>query len=179
MNQIYIDWGFGLGNEVYSCLDIGKKLLKKLEQNGIEAVMGHKNGKVIRLEQRIEMIKNSDADILISIDANWSDNSNQKGIETYYNTLSKDAELLAKKIQRELIKATKFYNRGIINCSSKTNLTIRKLIESKDTSIIVLLGFYSNPHEKTEMNKNIFREQVANSILNSLKEFLKIKGNFM
>ncbi|NLM43420.1 MAG: hypothetical protein GX201_05345, partial [Clostridiales bacterium] len=92
---------------------------------------------------------------------------------------SKDAELLAKKIQRELIKATKFYNRGIINCSSKTNLTIRKLIESKDTSIIVLLGFYSNPHEKTEMNKNIFREQVANSILNSLKEFLKIKGNFM
>lgn len=179
MYSVFIDWGYGIGEEVFSSYKIGEKLYNKLELSGISVGMRPITNTVISLEERISLIEHTKADILICIDSNWSENANQKGIETYYNASSIKGELLAKKVQRELIKATNLYNRGIISYSDKTNPSISSLLKANETSIVTLIGFYSNPHERLKIEQDMFKERASLGILNGIKKLYKTKGIFM
>lgn len=179
MLKVYIDWGYGAGYEDFNCYEIGKKLFDKLEFQGLSVSIRPQSDYKIDLEQRLSLIEHSNADILIAIDANWSENKNQKGIETYYSPSSKRGELLAKKIQKELIKATNLYNRGIICCSEKTNQAIARLAEYNETSVVTFIGFYSNPYERSIIETNEFKELISGGIFNGILEYLKTKGIFM
>lgn len=174
MGLIYIDWGYGMGDESFSSYQIGEKIYKKLELMGVPAKMKAETEKEISLEKRVNEIKDSRADILIAIDSNWSENKNQKGIETYYSVMSKTGDLLAKKVQRELIKATGFYSRGIICPGNKTNSRITSLLEANETSIISLIGFYSNPHERLQLEQDSFKELISDGVIKGLKRYMKI-----
>jgi len=179
MYSVFIDWGYGIGEEVFCSYKVGEKLYNKLEQSGISVGMRPISNTLISLEERISLIQHTKADILICIDTNWSANVNQKGIETYYNASSKKGELLAKKVQRELIKATNLYNRGIISCSDKVNPSISRLLKANEVSIVTLIGFYSNPHERLKIEQDIFKEKASNGILNGIRKLYKTKGIFM
>ena len=171
MQKVFIDWGYGMGDGFFSCYKIGEKLFRELEFLGIPAELRVESERRISIEKRIKEIKSSQANILISIDSNWSNNTNHKGIETYYNYMNKNGDLLAKKVQRELIKATNFYNRGIIGCSNKTNEIINSLLECNSTSIVSLVGFYSNPYERLLMEEDKFRDLISGSILKGLVKY--------
>lgn len=172
MELVYIDWGNGVGDEVFSSLHIAEKVYKKLGLMGIPVKMKAEEGN--NIQKRIYDIKISQADILISIDANWSENKNQKGIETYYNAMSKKGDLLAKKVQRELIKATGLYSRGIIGSGHETGSWVSSLLEANETSIITLIGFYSNPYERLQLEQDNFREMISDGIIKGLKRYMKI-----
>ncbi|MCQ1528122.1 N-acetylmuramoyl-L-alanine amidase family protein [Lutispora saccharofermentans] len=176
MQKVYIDWGHGMGDEIFSSYPIGEKVLKKLEAIGIQAEIRPEDMNKISLEERISKIRESRAQILISIDSNWSENANQKGVETYYNTASKTGDLLAKKVQRELIKATNLYNRGIIGCDSKTNNEITTLLKANEISIVSLIGFSSNPHERLQIEQDKFKELISDGILKGISRYLNING---
>ena len=171
MQKVFVDWGYGMGDEVFSCYKIGEKVFKELEILGIPVELRGESKSRISIEKRIREIQSSQANILISVDSNWSNNKNQKGIETYYNHMNKNGDLLAKKVQRELIKATNFYNRGIISCSNKTNEAVNALLQCNSTSIVALIGFYSNPYERLQMEQDKFRELISNSILKGLEKY--------
>ncbi|SHI62550.1 N-acetylmuramoyl-L-alanine amidase family protein [Lutispora thermophila] len=179
MPKIYIDWGYGVGYEDFDCYEIAKNMFDKLQNNGIPVNIRSRSGNKVSLEDRLSLIERSNADILIVIDVNWSDNTNQKGIETYYRDSSKRGELLAKKIQKELVKATKLYNRGIISCNNKTHPNIIRLIESNETAVVSLIGFYSNPYERLIMEQNQYKKMISDGICDGILEYLKIKGIFM
>ncbi len=179
MFSVYIDWGYGIGEEAFSSFRIGEKLYNELKLLGASVGIRPISDTAVSVEERISLIEHANADILISIDTNWSENANQKGIETYYSASSKKGELLAKKVQRELIKATNLYNRGIISCSDKVNSVISRLIKANETSIVTLIGFYSNPHERLKIEQDMFKELASIGILNGIKELYKTKGIFM
>lgn len=106
MKKICIDCGYGINEEIFKIANLmegssniimAKKVGEKLTGLGFVVHMTRNSNEYIPLSERLKRIKNSGAEASITIDTNWSENSNQKGIETYYGDGSKSGELLAKK----------------------------------------------------------------------------------
>jgi N-acetylmuramoyl-L-alanine amidase len=79
-------------------LSIAKRLAVKLRKEmGIQVVLTRKDDRFIALENRTAIANAEDADLFISLHMNASENSEAKGIETYYldNTTDEAAKRLA------------------------------------------------------------------------------------
>ena len=65
-------------------LQISKKLISKLTNEGIDVEISRNDDTYLSLRERVSMSNNSNADLFISIHQNASLNKNANGIETYY-----------------------------------------------------------------------------------------------
>ncbi len=184
MKKICIDCGYGINEEIFkranlmegsSNIIMAKKVGEKLTGLGFIVHMTRNRNEYIPLSERLKRIKNSGAEASITIDTNWSENSNQKGIETYYGDGSKSGELLAKKIQKELTMSTHLYNRGFLCSSSKNPEGIYLLTNCMMTSVITLLGFYSNPYERELYLKEEFKEAASAALVRGICKYFDIK----
>lgn len=180
MKKICLDCGFGMGEEIYKIkgsleginnLKLAEKTAKKLVNSGFIVVMTRTKDEYMLLEERIRRIEESEADIAISIDSNWSNNPNQKGIETYYGDYE-FGELFAKKIHKELINSTRLYNRGFIFSSDQIKNDIYLLTKSKVRTIVILLGFYTNPTEREMLLGEELKEKFSDALVNGVIKYL-------
>jgi N-acetylmuramoyl-L-alanine amidase len=76
-------------------LDIAQRLGKLLESKlGAEVVFTRADDNYVSLEKRAELANDAQADLFVSVHANYSDLPSARGVETYYTNFSSSPETL-------------------------------------------------------------------------------------
>lgn len=134
------------------------------------AVLGHKviytrtGGRAkMALSERTTISNNANADAFISIHLNAAENKSASGIETLrYSNVGKKTKELANQIQRSLVQATGFKDRGV---KLRDNLYVLK--HTKAPAVLVEVGFISNDVECKKLFLEHYQEVIAQQITDS------------
>ncbi len=154
-------------------LKIANKLRRHLKDQGAKVVMTRKTdgalGKNKRedMKKRVEIIKNSNADIVISIHLNKFQQSKYYGAQTFYIAGSQEGQKLAQCIQTKLIDILDRGNTRQIKAVS--DLLILKAGQAP--SVVVECGFLSNPQEERLLKTDEYQEQVAWAIYCGIMDY--------
>lgn len=161
-------------------LTVSKILAQKLQNQGAETVLTRcgdynhaicglhgRSAKRYDFNQRIKIIHDHDADIVISIHVNSLRNRSYAGAETFYHPRSPNGKILADNIQTRLknipgmrqrtVKSSCFY----ILCNTKV------------TSVLVELGFLSNPREGKLLQQPDYQEKLADHICQGVIDYYR------
>lgn len=147
-------------------LDIGLRLRDKLEKAGATVIMTRDKDVFLELSERVAIANNNNADAFISIHNNAAV-ATANGTETYWNRTyaSSESKKLAEEIQRELIKRLKTRDRGV----KEGNFYVIR--NTRMTSVLVEVGFVTNPEEAKKLADPAFREEAAEAIFQGIKNF--------
>ncbi len=177
---VYLDAGHGgsdsgaPGNGLLEkdlTLDIAKRVQKLLESNGFIVMMSRATDKYLSLSQRTKEANDANADIFVSIHINSFTNESANGIETWNMSKgpkAKESNILAKELQKELIKETKLNDRGV----KDGNLHVNR--KSKMPSSLVELGFISNKSDAQKLKQASFKNKLAKGITNGIKSYFNL-----
>lgn len=158
-------------------LEISKALEKELTKNGAIVYMirtsdidlssiydsKKKRGDLYR---RLLKIKENKSNLYLSIHINWYQNSTYKGAEVLYNSINKNNKILAEAIMNEF-KTNQKSKREI----KKTNLYMYKNITIP--GVLIETGYLSNPTERRLLQSESYQKELAKSITNGVKNYLK------
>lgn len=154
-------------------LPIAEYLKSILEAKGAKVILTrttdvdvygpHASG-VDELQARVNVANGTRADAFISIHINSFSNPNVGGIATYYFDGSDQSKKLASAVQGQIAEHSGFNgDRGI----QPGNLYV--LRHSLMPSILVELGFISNPKEEGHLKESSTRQQFANELAKGLE----------
>lgn len=158
-------------------LEISKALEKELTKNGAIVYMirtsdidlssiydsKKKRGDLYR---RLLKIKENKSNLYLSIHINWYQNSTHKGAEVLYNSINKNNKILAEAIMNEF-KTNQKSKREI----KRTNLYMYKNITIP--GVLIETGYLSNPTERRLLQSESYQKELAKSITNGVKNYLK------
>lgn len=150
--------------EAPTVLVICYELAKLLQDAGHQTILTRKAESYVGLGERCEMANDWAAAYFISVHCN-SNGPDAVGIETLYKTDSGKA--LATPIQRELVKATGDRDRGL---KQRTNLYV--LNGTRMPSVLVEVGFISNPATERELMQPDYLSVLAGAIAQGLSNHL-------
>lgn len=144
-------------------------LKRILEDEGAKVILTRPDDSYTNNNERLKMVLDSGADILISIHSNSiADNSDAekiKGISTYYKYIGFRA--LSTAIYKEVLKTglQPFGNIGSFNftLNSPTELP----------NVLVELAFMSNPEDEMKLMDDEFRNELAEKIVEGVEKFLE------
>lgn len=163
-------------------LTVSKMLAESLGAQGYQVVLTRSSDVFIPLEKRAEISNNNDADLFISIHCNSAQNKDVRGVEVfcftpqghppcnrnniiqsdtlYYNGNKNNAWslVLGYYVQRQLVEITKSPDRGL----KRHRFVV--LRESMAPSILIEMGFLSNPIEGVLMNDPQYQENIVKAI---------------
>jgi len=149
-------------------LKTAKKLQSKLENAGATVIMTRTGDTSLSLTKRVEISGKYKADVFISIHYNASTSKTANGVDTFYYKTHVNEYQLAKCIQEEVIKATGMRNRGV----KEGNFQV--LRTNKQASILVELGFISNPDEEKVIITDAYQSKAATGIFNGLEKYFSL-----
>lgn len=158
-------------------LRIAIYLKNYLEKLGIQVVMirdtdidfrENIRGKMKRtdLNHRLEVINESNADLLISIHMNAMQDGRWHGAQTFYHP-NEENKQLAESIQKSLIDILQNTDR-----KTKATRSLYILRHSEPTSALVECGFLSNYEEAKLLETPIYQDKVAFAIYLGIIEYL-------
>ncbi|PLT32568.1 N-acetylmuramoyl-L-alanine amidase [Bacillus sp. V5-8f] len=160
--------GKGKTQEKVINLQTANELKVLLENAGAKVIMTRTSNtsRKLELQERVDISHKYKADVFISIHYN-AGSSQATGIDTYYDkTYGNEAEL-AKCIQTELIKQTGMKDRGVKTAGF---YVIKK---NKMPSVLVELGFISNPNEEKLIATKAYQQKAAKGIFNGLVKYFE------
>lgn len=183
-----IDSGASYGgvHEKNLALSVANKLKNTLLQRGINVLMTRNaDYNVDFLTERSRMANESNADLFVSIHFNASGAgvTTAKGIETYWyqpydaypSKINQakhadpvrlaESEILANKVQSNLISATGAVDRGILR------RTFAVLRETAIPAILVELGYMDNPSELQTIKQSSYHDKLAAGLANGIMDW--------
>jgi N-acetylmuramoyl-L-alanine amidase len=157
-------------------LQVSKKLADYLSQAGAMVILlreddrdlaGNINSsqasrKRADLKKRAAIANEAKADLYISIHTNADPSPRWSGAQTFYNPSSKRSKVLAVMIQEELTEIL-----GNTNRKAKPG-SYYLLEQTKMPSVIVEIGFISNPREARQLTNDDYQSKVAFSIFSGI-----------
>src|SRR5699024_4336248 len=149
-------------------LDITNRVKKLLEDNGFIVKMSRTSDKTTKLEERTNAANKSGADIFVSIHINSGGGT---GIETWNMSNGpkpKESNILAHRLQDEMIKETKERDRGV----KDGNLHVNR--ESEMPSSLVEIGFIDTKSDADKLKENSFKQKVAKGIFAGIKSYFSV-----
>ncbi|SKC36751.1 N-acetylmuramoyl-L-alanine amidase family protein [Maledivibacter halophilus] len=173
----------GATNSIYRAdekdivLDVSLRLAKILRKEDIKVIYTRKKDKVSwenqreSLSERSKISNKSNADIFISIHANnFVKDTNVKGTEVWCRFKNTEDEILAKEISNELSSIGYTKDRGLKYEEDKELYVLKN---TQATSVLVELGYMSNPEDlkflMSKEGKNKCAEAIAQAIINYYK----------
>ena len=127
------------------------------------------NDTLIYLSDRTKLAKILDADLVVSLHCNHSDNSNARGIEVYASrkqtNYSKESIYIGYQIEKELCKEIGYESRGV----KFANFLVLKDTIGYCASILLELGFLSNKDEGNYISDVTSVQFIASTILSSIQ----------
>lgn len=120
----------------------------------------------IELEDRPAYANSLQADAFLSIHGNTFDDSTVSGTETYY--WADDSVRLADILQRELVNATGFKDRGV----KREEWVVLRDIQAP--AVLLEVGFLTNPEEEKYLLGDQGQNQIAQAIVEGLKQYFEI-----
>ena len=161
-------------------LEVSKKLADILRQSGAEVLLTRENdrdlsdedlynlykSKVQDLTRRVELANQNNADIFISIHVNSFTDKREKGAQTFSQPGSEESKKLAAAIQKELNNFLENPGREAKQVDYFANRM------TKMPSVIVEIGFISNPGEEKLMLDPVYQNKIAWSIYAGAARYL-------
>lgn len=190
----------GLPSEKEINLDVGKRLAALLEKRGLKVYMTRQDDTFIPLRERNELARRWKADLFVSVHVNSAESSAGSGVETWVCSPTRDARSaqqaarenagavtmseiddllaemlisskreesrsLARSIQRELVTATGSLDRGIKEAGFVVLAGLRV------PSVLVEIGFLSNPAEGKRLATPEYRQTIAEAIAQGISAY--------
>ena len=115
------------------------------------------NKKSADMKKRVDIIRETNPDIAISIHQNSFTQESSKGAQVFYHVDSKEGKEMAEIIQEQLKKSLDDGNRRV----AKSNDTYYMLKKSICPLVIVECGFLSNNTESKLLMEEMYQEKVA------------------
>ena len=187
---IYIDPGHGgrdpgaIYMDIYESpinLEISKILMEKLEKMGAIVYLTRTgeydisnpnawNKKHSDLQNRVNLIENSKADLYLSIHLNADTSNKWKGAQVFYDDINPKNKILAETLQT----------------SFKKNLNSKRTIKEISTyymyrriknvpGALVEVGFLTNANERYLLRQNSYQKKVCDAIIEGIINFYKQK----
>ena len=160
-------------------LQIAQKVKEMLSPSGIgifltreedidyvpDGIKGKATKKQTDLNRRIEMAKEANADVFVSLHVNATATGQESGSETFYHFKSESGKRLAELIQQEMIKIPGM-NRRI---AKPGDFYITK--NTSMPAVIVEVGYLSNLKEQKKLQQSWYQEQLARAIAKGIANF--------
>lgn len=115
---------------------------------------------------RPEFANDLPADLFISIHGNTYEDASASGTESFY--YHDESLAFAETIHKHVILATGLKDRGV----KAANFFV--LRETEMPSVLLELGYLTNPGDEAKMWTNEFQEAVASAIADGIKEYLQL-----
>lgn len=163
-------------------LEIAHKLNEVLRAKGIKTVMTRvtedclctdAEGKTIRqikredMNKRLDIIKQSKANLFVSIHMNYFTDSNVDGLRLFYDAKHKEGLKLAEFIQNRMSEVT-----GAKMYAVKTSDPTLFLMKNTPVpAVLIECGFLSNPEEEKKLNDDEYRSRIAWSIADAIEKY--------
>lgn len=156
-------------------LPIAIALGELLSQSGAQVVMARDRDAEVALADRVNLASRTGADILVSIHCNWNEQNNINGVATYYYAKQGNGnsdETLARLIQKNVSAELRARDIGIIEYEHY--ITSRTSIPS----VIVEVGFMSNPEEEFLLADKEYQARAAIGIYRGIVGYLQNTSPF-
>ncbi|WP_371371208.1 N-acetylmuramoyl-L-alanine amidase [Sporomusa aerivorans] len=178
---IVVDPGHGGSNpgatdngtrEADNNLAVSLKLKEKLTKAGAKVVMTRETDRTVapegstlgqELEARVDIAEANNADIFVSVHSNSNPDPSLYGAMTFFS--SGKSSQLALAVQDSIIKETNANDKGT---SSATFYVLRN---TSMPSILVEMGFVSNPGEARQLQDDSYRNKIAQGIFSGIVKY--------
>lgn len=144
-------------------LRIGNTLAKKLNKSGYNVILTRSTEEYISLAERTKQAQISGADAFISLHYDSIDNKEVEGHTSYY--YHEGDQKLAEAVHNNITDAVMISDRGV----RFGNYYV--LRENTRPSVLLELGYLSNPHEEEIIKSIQYQEKVANAILEGINQY--------
>ena len=164
-------------NEKDINIDIAQKLCLFLEEAGADVYFTRDEDEALGetksedMKKRINVVDESNADIMISIHQNAYPSESVKGAQTFYFKGSDGGKALAENIQESLVRALDEKNKRV----AKENTSYYIIKNTEIPSVIIECGFLSNPDEEKKLNTEEYRLKTAWAIFDGIREYFNEK----
>jgi N-acetylmuramoyl-L-alanine amidase len=164
-------------------LSISLKLKNLLEQNDIKVIMtreediglyseGDSNKKRADLNARVNIIKDNEADLAISIHQNSFTEEYVKGAQVFFHSESQQGKQLAEIMQAQIIKTIADDNHR----KAKPNSNYYMLTKTECPLVIVECGYMSNIREAALLVNEEYQEKMAYAIHLGILRYINRSG---
>ena len=116
------------------------------------------------MNKRVQIIRDSGADVVVSIHLNMFSQSKYYGAQTFYMKNSEEGKKLAKCIQDQLLSILNRGNTRQIKDSDQYLI----LKASSAPTVLVECGFLSNPKEEKLLKTDEYQEKIAWAIYSGI-----------
>lgn len=156
-------------NESEYSLELAQKIQDLAKNKNINVVLTRNGNDFMDLQSRVDKMNELNPDLIISLHLNNAMNKDLKGAEVFIKKDNTDEH--TEKIGNELaqlISINSIENRGL----KKANFKI--LRDSKVPTFLIELGFVSNKDDAETLNSNLYKNQLAEKIVNYLENYQSI-----
>ena len=164
-------------------LQISLKLRDNLEEKGYKVYMTrdedeglYQKGNTIKekkredLNRRVQMKKETDCDIFVSIHQNMFPQSKCYGAQVWYAS-NENSYNLATVVQESIKESVKDNNKRIVKPAVEAYLILRDKYEG--ASILVECGFLSNPDEESRLKSDEHQNLIVEGISNGIDKYFE------
>ncbi|MCM3760932.1 N-acetylmuramoyl-L-alanine amidase [Alkalihalobacillus oceani] len=150
-------------------LDVALRTERLLREAGANVIMTRDKDVYPSLSDRVKVANDINADVFISIHANAAGSAAAKGTETYWHATyaAANSEKLAHVIHKRLIANLGTTDRGV----KQGNFQVIR--ETRMPSVLLELGFMTNPSDAELLKKDSFRQSSAQAIYEGLLDYYK------
>ncbi|MDD6484360.1 MAG: N-acetylmuramoyl-L-alanine amidase [Clostridiales bacterium] len=162
-------------------LAIVEKLREVLEAKGVRVVLTREDDsgiydddaqtiremKVSDMKKRLAIMKDSGAELFVSIHMNAFKNKKANGINVFYDSHHEEIKPLAENIQNAVCEVTGAQGHNIRSADEKLFLMKNPPI----ASILVECGFISNPEEEKKLTDEEYQARIAWAMAEAISEY--------
>jgi N-acetylmuramoyl-L-alanine amidase len=175
--KIAVDAGHGGSNsgaagvtsrvlEKHYTLMMARELRKELQDKGATVFMTREDDISLGMNDRLTMLRNEDPDLLLSIHLNSSSRDSIKGVSTYYRYIGfRPVTLFILNKMLEIPGLVEFGNIGSFNFTLSG--------PTEYVNCLVEVAFLSNREDEKLILNPAFHKEVAEKIVEGVKEWLK------
>lgn len=146
-------------------MSVTDNLVNLLQQSGANVILTRDSDYFVSLQDRVHISNAYNTHAFISLHYNAYPLIDVNGIETHYYG-GKDSHVLANEIQSVFKQNISLENRGV----KQSNFYV--LRENNHPSVLIELGFITNPNDLSHIQTQNFENNVANSIVKGVKGYL-------
>ena len=153
-------------------LNVTGLIQEMLEEQGVNVVMTRDKDTFLKLQERVDLANEEDADLFVSIHCNsYEDDASIKGMDCYYPEGSELGEEYAKYIMEVVETCKDIKSRGY------REETYYVTEHSEAPAVLIELGFMTNASECKKLNSESYQqllaEELSAGILHGLEEILE------
>jgi N-acetylmuramoyl-L-alanine amidase len=157
------------------CLVTAKLVRKYLNQLGYRVIMTRSGDDTVSLPRRVEIAKESQSNIFVSIHYNSSRPNTAKGVEVFFYDSKEDkarakaSQKLAESVLSRVVRRTSAVSRGV----KRGGFYVIR--EAKMPAVLIEGGFISNPQERALLKTREYQEKIARGIADGIDAYFKVR----